>query len=245
VDYDNFLEIVKTRRSIRRFKPDPVPDEDIRKIIEAARWAMSGANGQPWEFIIVKSPDIRLKIAEFMRDHHNFSYYFEKSRIPEMRHPGGAIERHGLPTFKDAPVMMVIAGDPRTYQATVLGHQFRAFDGSVFHMNMGNVAMLVNLAACALGLGSAWISISPSTDSRLIQLLDIPDYFKIYTIVPIGYPAYKPPETRRRNADELMHWDKYDKNKFRTNEQVDEFLLSLRKHTRPAYDLKEAKSGPV
>lgn len=240
MDYKNFLDIVKARRSIRKFKPDPVPDEDIKKIIEAARWAMSGANGQPWEFIIVKSADIRLKIAELMREHHNFSYYFEKSRIPELRHPGGAVERHSLPTFKDAPVIIVIAGDPRTYQATVLGHQFRSFDGSVFHMNLGNAAMVVNLAAYAIGLGSAWISISPPTDSRLIQLLNIPDYFKIYTIVPIGYPAYKPPETKRRNMEEIIHWDKYDQSKFRTNEQVTEFLLSLRKHTSPAYNIKEA-----
>jgi nitroreductase len=48
MNIEQFLELAKKRRSIRRFKPDPVPDEIIQKILEAARWAMSGANGQPW-----------------------------------------------------------------------------------------------------------------------------------------------------------------------------------------------------
>lgn len=235
MDYESFLELVRTRRSVRRFKKDPIPDEDIKKIIEAARWAMSGANGQPWEFIVVKDATTRLAIAEIMREHHNFSNYFEKSRVPEMRHPGAAIERHGLPTFKNAPVIIVIAGDPRTFQATVLGNQFRAFDGSVFYMNMGNVAFLINLTAFTMGLGAAWISISSPSDSRLIKLLDIPEYFKIYTIVPIGYPAYRPPVTCRRSQEEIIHWDKYDRNKFRTNDQMNQFLVALRKNTEPAY----------
>ena len=49
----DFLELAKKRRSIRHFKPDPVTEEFIEQILEAARWAMSGANGQPWEFIVV------------------------------------------------------------------------------------------------------------------------------------------------------------------------------------------------
>jgi len=57
MDYDGFLELVKKRRSIRLFKPDAVPDEYIDKIIEAARWAPSGANVQPWEFLVIKKPE--------------------------------------------------------------------------------------------------------------------------------------------------------------------------------------------
>ena len=47
MNYDSLLELVKKRRSIRRFKPDPIPDENIEKIIEVARWAPSGFNMQP------------------------------------------------------------------------------------------------------------------------------------------------------------------------------------------------------
>ena len=54
MNIDAFLELAKTRRSIRRFKSDPVPDELILKILEAARWAQSGGNSQPWEFIVIR-----------------------------------------------------------------------------------------------------------------------------------------------------------------------------------------------
>ena len=52
--YESLIDLLKNRRTIRRFKPDPIPDEFVKKIIEAARWAPSGYNMQPWEFVVVK-----------------------------------------------------------------------------------------------------------------------------------------------------------------------------------------------
>ena len=52
-DYDVLYRIMTTRMSVRRIKPDPIPEEYIEKILEAGRWAMSGANGQPWEFLVI------------------------------------------------------------------------------------------------------------------------------------------------------------------------------------------------
>ena len=54
MDIDHLINLLKSRRSIRAYKPDPIPDEFIQKIIEAARWAPSGGNSQPWEFIVIK-----------------------------------------------------------------------------------------------------------------------------------------------------------------------------------------------
>ena len=65
MEIDEFLELVTKRRSTRRFSPDPVPDEFIEKMIEAARWAQSGANGQPWEFIVVKDKAIKDQIVDY------------------------------------------------------------------------------------------------------------------------------------------------------------------------------------
>ena len=62
MDYDSLLELVKKRRSIRRFKPDPIPDEYVDKIIKVARWAPSGFNMQPLEFVVFKKPDLKNKI---------------------------------------------------------------------------------------------------------------------------------------------------------------------------------------
>ena len=70
---DEFLDLARKRRSIRKFKPAPVPDEYIEKIIEAGRWAMSGANGQPWEFIVVKDKETIKKIVEVYHDGQKYA----------------------------------------------------------------------------------------------------------------------------------------------------------------------------
>src|SRR6184192_1030159 len=62
--YDMLLKLVKTRHSVRKFKPDPIPDDTIEKILEVARWAMSGANSQPWEFIVVTDPKIKKELRD-------------------------------------------------------------------------------------------------------------------------------------------------------------------------------------
>ncbi len=68
MDYDSLLELVKKRRSIRRFKPDPIPDEYVEKIIDVARWAPSGFNMQPWEFVVIRKAELRKKIVELVEE---------------------------------------------------------------------------------------------------------------------------------------------------------------------------------
>ena len=58
------LEVIHKRRSVREYRPDPIPKEMIEKLIDAARWAPSGNNVQPWEFIAVMDPEIRRRLAE-------------------------------------------------------------------------------------------------------------------------------------------------------------------------------------
>jgi len=80
MDYESFLELVENRRGIRRFKPDPIPDEYIDKIIEAARWAPSGFNLQPWEFVVVKDKKLKDSIVEFSRQQSGGSSTEVRSR---------------------------------------------------------------------------------------------------------------------------------------------------------------------
>ena len=57
------LEAIGTRRSIRRYKPDPVPEEALEKILEAGRWAPSASNAQPWKFIVISDPEVRRMVG--------------------------------------------------------------------------------------------------------------------------------------------------------------------------------------
>lgn len=86
-EWDTLIKIARKRRSIRKYKPDPVPDEDIEKIVETARWAMSGANAQPWEFVVVKNAETRARIFELYRAHRKQTDVFNRTLVPELRHP--------------------------------------------------------------------------------------------------------------------------------------------------------------
>jgi nitroreductase len=62
------LEVIKTRKSIRRYKPEPIPDEDLLKILEAARIAPSAGNKQPWRFVVVRDEEKKRKLGELARN---------------------------------------------------------------------------------------------------------------------------------------------------------------------------------
>jgi len=233
---DEFLELARKRRSIRSFKPDPIPDEYIGKILEAAHWAMSGANGQPWEFVVVRDAETRRKIIEIMGEKREQSRLIETSRVEEMRHVQFTLSPETYKSPMDAPVIIVVCGDQRTFQATVLATHFVNIDAAAntYHQNMGNATMMIHLAAAALGLGSRWVSVT-TVQGKLKTLLGIPDVFTIYTVVPVGYPAYEPAPPYRRELDEIVHWDRYDQSKYRSDEAIRDFIIDLRKRSRPAY----------
>ena len=242
---DEFLGLTKKRRTIRRFKPDPVPDECIEKMLEAARFAQSGGNAQPWEFIVVKDKGTKKRIVELVAEAHRYNWDIERTRVEELRHPAYRGEgRHGEPTvtFGTAPVFIVICGDPRRVQATVIAAHFIIHEGGPFaHFlkNIANATQILHLAAAACGLGTQWVTVSAAIEPRLKELLDVPVELAIHTIVPVGYPAYTPAPAYRRELKEIVHYEKYDRSKYATGEEIYNFILKLRKQTIPSYPYKK------
>src|SRR5687768_12375284 len=79
--YDMLLNLVKTRMSVRKFRPDPIPEDTIDKILEVARWAMSGANSQPWEFVVVTDPEIKKQLRDAYSEHNtDYIFWMEQQR---------------------------------------------------------------------------------------------------------------------------------------------------------------------
>jgi 5,6-dimethylbenzimidazole synthase len=239
IQIDEFLELVKKRRSIRRFKPDPVPDEYILKILEAARWAMSGANAQPWEFIVVKKPETKEKLANAIHEQRKMEYRMELTRIDELRHPGSMNFKNSRPTFAEAPVLIVVCGDRRTLTATVISENLDPGEGGAggaYIKNMANATQNIQLAAAALGLGSCWLSVAKSVECVVKTILGVPEAIEVHTIVPVGYPAYEPPPGYRRAIGELVHYEKYDSSKFRSLDDIIKQLVEIRKKAGPGYE---------
>ena len=240
---DGLLELVKKRRSIRKFKPDPIPDGSVEKILEVARWAMSGANGQPWEFIVIKDPITKQKMAEQFFEISQRIHNIEKIRPEEARHPMFTAPPKGMPSFQEAPVIIAFLGDRRTLQATVLASKYQlpgeggGGGDATYLKNMANAVMLTHLAVVALGLGSQWLSVPGLWEPDLKSLLGVPKDLVIHTVVPIGYPAYQPPAGYRRELKEIVHNEKYDPSKYRTDDDIYSFIIELRQRTKANYGL--------
>ena len=172
------MEAIQRRRSIRKFKPDPVPDEMIAQILEAARLAPSAINRQPWRFQIVKSPVLREKI-------------FTDATL-ENNH------------VREAPVIIVCGSELLTY---VKGHSLAHSEADYFGADSEdleqiqqfipdaqlNTAIAVEhmvLASTALGLGTCWMR--RIRYGQLAKILGWPRHIVVFALVLVGYPDEDP-----------------------------------------------------
>jgi nitroreductase len=228
MSYGDFLELVQKRRSIREFRPEPIPDEYVDKIIEAARFAPSGANSQPWEFVVVKKRELREQITQLVKDQYAIAHKMELTRAPELRFRKYAepITRLG---FANAPVFIILCGDVRTKEAYPKDVALLQGD-STFRSSLAAAFAYMGLAAASLGLATQWVSAaaSPYVQTSLKVLLHIPTELEVYCMMPVGYPDMEPPSKPLRARDELVHCDYYDEAKLRTEAQVTEFVVTHR-----------------
>lgn len=121
-DIFDFLRLAQTRRSIRRYRPDPVPEDLLSKVLEAARWAPSAANSQPWHFLVVAGAERRRQLAD-------------RARIL-----GFLRWKH----LASAPVVIAVIGDPG-------GNRFCTIDCSLAGMSILLAAHSLGLGACWVG----------------------------------------------------------------------------------------------
>lgn len=217
----HFMQLVKERTSHRGgYRKDlDVSDEQLNFILEAARWAPSAGNSQPWEFIAVRDAKLRLAIIDIAKKQL-------KEKI-EMEWVTRRTRKVGSDSgFVHAPVFIIITGDPRTIEAYPVRTRMDKWQSHYFS-SLSNTVLTIVLAAQSLGLGSQWLSdiASPYFATMVKALLGIPDPLQPYHLIPIGHVSRKLRPNDRRPLDELVHHDSYDMSKHRTDEQVREFFV--------------------
>src|SRR5579884_3962727 len=240
-DYDLLLDLITRRASIRKLKPDPIPDEYIDLVLEAGHWAMSGANSQPWEYIVVKDPQVKKDLFRaYSEINADFIYWMEQQRVFELRHPSyqmtadEIVQRQRTSAgWSEAPALIVVLGDGRRQWGTVQGAHTFGRDQSHLTDGLANTCTLMHLAAASLELGTQWVTIHIQEPFK--RILGVPDLLMLYLIIPIGYPAVEPLVGVRRDLDDIVHHDHYDMSKYMTNEQIIEYLYQLRGKTIPKY----------
>jgi 5,6-dimethylbenzimidazole synthase len=218
MNIDALRALVTQRRSIRGYdEGGEISDDTIKTILDIARWAPSGGNGQPWEFIVVRDRTARYKIADY------YLKQMEQKREMDLAVRGTA--KMTGDGFRHAPVHIVILGDPRVKESYPIRTKLEKAE-SHFITGLANATLLIHLAATSLGLASQYVSDanSPYMETMLKVLLKIPEPLRIYHLVPIGYakgPVTAPP---RRPLDEIFHYETYDMSKFRSDEQLAGFV---------------------
>ncbi|MHB1361527.1 MAG: nitroreductase family protein [Thermoleophilia bacterium] len=193
------FEAIETRRSHRAYKSDPVEPEKIDRILEAAHWAPSPANGQPWEFIIISDPNSREHLVDLSEEArktgnielHGFSYV---RPIPQAQ-PGESFEnsvnRYSVSFLKKVPVIIAVVGDPNPPIKPV--GPGRVQDGYKYACAAAIQNML--LAAQALGLASLWFTFF---DNELVsRFLNVDPDKNLLALVCLGYAAGTPPTPGR------------------------------------------------
>lgn len=205
-------EAIKNRRSIRKFKPDPIPEEKIRLLLESARLAPSGTNTQPWRFIVVKDDDTKKQLQTVA---HN--------------------QRH----IKCAPVIIVCCADLKAFkefpervdeliESGALPERTREVFIPYLKKGMNtvtkealmiaaaaNVAIAVEhivLQAVEIGLGTCWVRWYE--DNKVKEILDIPGHVEVMALLPVGIPDENPVQRPRLELEQIVFSGKYGEKYF-------------------------------
>ena len=199
----SLLDIIKSRRSIRRFKHESVPKEYLDMILEAARWAPSAGNHQPWRFIIVKDAKTIEKIGEIYQDIRADDVKGISRNSEDYKRISERIRTNFFKNiFSTAPILIVVCANAE-----------QSFSSRTWAMDCAIATQNILLMAHALGLGSVIIDFQrPEHESQLKEareLLGILGNIKFMFILPIGYPGEEPVSRPRMELSQIIYQEKY------------------------------------
>lgn len=198
------FEIMQTTRSMRRLKPDPVPDELIRKILEAGACAANGGNTQRWRFLVIKDPAIKKAVQVWYKK--AFDEVIGPRYASSAPPPGVTAERyqrqHGAVEyltehFHEAPVWIVACIEDKSPQT-------RSSGASIYPAVQNML-----LATRALGLGSTLTTRHLLYEKEAEAAMGLPEGVHSYAILPIGYPMGKFGPVGRGALADIVYQDKW------------------------------------
>lgn len=227
-DYNSLLEVAKRRRSVRKFEPGrEVPKEVLSQILEIGRWAPSGANTQPWEFICVHEPEQRLAVREI------FLRQADRLRTNAARFP--AVRKEYM---ANTVAIIIVLGDPRWKASFPQGDpeqpqyipEYNQNNEQILLASIGAAIQMLHLGVASFGLTSAWLSGGgeETTNKELSELLGYPDHLIAYGTIPIGYPSKDVSYRYRRPLEQLVHWDRFEPTQYRSQKLIDFYNNQLR-----------------
>lgn len=229
------LECIEKRRSTSVYEDRPIPGDVLEKILDAGRWAPSGANSQPVELVVVKDKEDREKIRNLAREVWEMSGIKDLDDLFTVMKESGSMQASGArevswDEYYSAPVMVIVVSDEdkRGQEYEHITYYTMSSDaGAATCHNMC-------LGAYALGVGSLWLTaIDPE---RIKYWFGVPKTLGVAGVILLGYPKYWPkaPEVAlgtderlypRRPVSDVVHYGKFDSEKWIDYQLHDPFRL--------------------
>ncbi len=194
----DLFEAIGTQRAMRRLKDDPVSDEDIWKILDAATKAPSGGNSQPWNFIVVRDAETKRKLAEHYLDAWSKVYGAAGSQTGQDDTSQSRVYRSAnylAHHLAEAPVLIIV---------TVRGAGNPGSGGSIYP-----AVQNLMLAARALGLGTTLTSLHKLHEQEVKELLGIPEQVETMALIPLGWPKGKFGKPERMPVEKVVYWEQW------------------------------------
>ena len=224
--YDQLMDVVRTRMTNRAFAAHEVPREHFEMILEAARHAPSGANAQPWHYIVVTDPAVKQTIGQCFVD--------EQQHRAKLRMGFPTPNYHGV---KSAPGLIVIVADFRFIRAfPVLNdgsdedRRYRQNAERILLQSVAASTMSAHLAAAALGYAVWWITAIGQEDiqKQIKPLLSVPDDLAVIDVMCFGPPAKPSYKRWKKTLGQIMSWGRFDPAQHLSDAQVDEWIRTQR-----------------
>jgi F420 biosynthesis protein FbiB-like protein len=195
-DLHNFLQ---TRRSIRRFKPDPVPDSMIENILTSATFAPSAHNRQPWRFCVVTDLSVKTKLADAMAI--EFEHDLNNDQLPQTE-----IQKRitrSRERIIAAPVVIILSVD-MTDMDVYPDEKRNKAEYLMAVQSVSNAGMQMLLAAHAEGLGGVWVCSPLFVQETIQNILELPKTWEPQAMFFIGHPQSIPDVRERKSLDTVV-----------------------------------------
>lgn len=203
------MAVIQKRRSVRVYKSGKVSEEQLQTMLEAARWAPSGANTQPWEFVVTRDRKKMKRIREIYDNE-----WRQRKREDPVHYKGLKKDYVG-----DVSVVVLACGEARTKQVYLTTRQ-PADREKLFQASIANAVQQMMLAAASMNLGTVWVSVREEVEPELRKLFHVPEPLRLLWVVPIGHARSWPKAKPRRRVQDFTHMEVYDLKKLRPDSEI-------------------------
>jgi coenzyme F420-0:L-glutamate ligase / coenzyme F420-1:gamma-L-glutamate ligase len=194
------MDLIFSRRSIRKFQPEPVPEESIRRLLAAAHAAPSAHNTRPWRFVVLREADARRALAEGMAG------AYARDAEADGQAPDAIRERNrrSIERITQAPAAILACLD----EACLPAGGGRGAEGERLLLVQSVAAAVENLllAAAAEGLGACWLCAPAFCPRAVSESLSLPVGWTAQALILVGVPAESPPRPEGSAFDEVVQW---------------------------------------